>query len=377
VPFRPRPKPGKIAAIMRILLVFLMLALVAGGDVRADERVVNVYNWTDYIDPAALPRFERETGIHVRYDVYDSLETLEAKLLAGRSGYDVIVPTNEPTFSRLIRTGALQPIDRGKVPNWRNLDPAMMQRVASSDPGNRFGAIYLWGTTGLGVIPSKVQALAPDAPMNSWDLLFKPENAQRIAPCGITMMDSATDVIPSVLRYLGRNPSSADPGDLAEVGKTLLTIRPYLRNFASGGALQALATGETCLALDYSGDVVQARARAREAGRGDDVRYVVPREGAQIAFDMLAVPKDAPHPDAAFAFINFVLQPDVMAGITNTVRYANAVPASRADIRPEIANDPSIYPPPEQMAKFFTVTAVPPAAERARSRLWARFKSGS
>lgn len=355
----------------------LILALVLAAAARADERVVNVYNWTDYIDPAALPRFERETGIHVRYDVYDSLETLEAKLLAGRSGYDVIVPTNEPTFSRLIRTGAMQPIDRAAVPNWRYLDPALMQRVASSDPGNRFGAIYLWGTTGLGLITPRVKALAPDAPMDSWDLLFKPDNARRIAPCGITMMDSPTDVIPSVLHYLGRNPSSADPADLADVGKTLLAIRPYLRNFASGGALQALAAGETCLVLDYSGDVVQARARAREAGRGDDIHYVVPREGAQIAFDMLAMPKDAPHPDAAFAFINFVLRPDVMAGITNAVRYANAIPASRPDIRPEIANDPSIYPPSEQMARFFTVTAVPPAAERARSRLWARFKAGS
>lgn len=376
LPSLSNQRGAKSAPMTRVFFA-LILALVLAAAARADERVVNVYNWTDYIDPAALPRFERETGIHVRYDVYDSLETLEAKLLAGRSGYDVIVPTNEPTFSRLIRTGAMQPIDRAAVPNWRYLDPALMQRVASSDPGNRFGAIYLWGTTGLGLITPRVKALAPDAPMDSWDLLFKPDNARRIAPCGITMMDSPTDVIPSVLHYLGRNPSSADPADLADVGKTLLAIRPYLRNFASGGALQALAAGETCLVLDYSGDVVQARARAREAGRGDDIHYVVPREGAQIAFDMLAVPKDAPHPDAAFAFINFVLRPDVMAGITNAVRYANAIPASRPDIRPEIANDPSIYPPSEQMARFFTVTAVPPAAERARSRLWARFKAGS
>jgi putrescine transport system substrate-binding protein len=212
--------------------------------------------------------------------------------------------------------------------------------------------------------------------MDSWDLLLKPDNARRIAPCGITMMDSAIDVIPGVLKYLGRSPDSTDPADLAAVEHTLMGIRRYIRSFASGGALEALATGQACLALDYSGDVVQAQARAEEARRGVAVRYVAPKEGAQLGFDMLAIPADAEHKDAALAFINFLLQPDVMAAITNKVRYANAIPASRAMIRPELLADTNVFPAPEQMATFFTIGPVPQTAERQRTRMWARFKAG-
>jgi putrescine transport system substrate-binding protein len=359
----------------RICLIAVALLTIA-LPVRAEERVLNIYNWTDYIDPAAVERFQKETGIAVRYDVFDSLETLEAKLLAGHSGYDVVVPSNEPTFSRLIKVGALAPIDRAHVPNWRNLDPALMRQVETSDPGNGHGAIYLWGTTGIGVIPDRVKALAPDAAMDSWDLLFRPENARRIAPCGITMMDSAIDVIPGVLKYLGRSPDSTDPADLAAVERTLMGVRRYIRNFASGGTLEALASGQTCLALDYSGDVIQAQARAAEAKRAMTVRYIAPKEGAQLGFDMLAIPADAEHKDAALAFINFVLQPDVMAAITNKVRYANAVPASRPMIRPELLADTNIFPTPAQMATFFTIGPVPQTAERQRTRMWARFKAG-
>jgi len=342
-----------------------------------EERVLNVYNWTDYIDPAALKRFAKETGVKLNYDVYDSLETLEAKLLTGHSGYDIVVPSDEPSFSRLIRAGALAPIDHASVPNWRNLDPALMQRVARADPGNAHGAIYLFGSTGLGIEPDKIRALAPDAVLDSWDLLFKPENARRLASCGIVMLDSEIDVIPSVLHYLGKSPDSTDPGDLAAVEQVLMRIRPYIRNFASGGTLEALAAGEVCLALDYSGDVAQAAARAAEAHRGITVRFVVPKEGAQIGFDMLAIPADAPHRDDALKFINYLLQPDVMAGITNTVRYPNAVPASRAMIRPDLLSDPAVYPTPEAMAHLFQIGPVPLAAERARTRMWARVKAGS
>ncbi len=361
----------------RTAVAALLFALVALGlPARAEERVLNVYNWTDYIDPAATARFERETGIRVNYDVYDSLETLEAKLLAGRSGYDVVVPTSQPTFSRLIAAGALRRIDWSRVPSRAGLDPRLMHEVQSADPGNQYGAIYLWGTVGLGIVPERIRALAPDAPLDSWDLLLRPENARRIAPCGITMMDSATDVIPSVLHYLGRDPNSADPADLASVERTLTAIRPYIRSFASGGAVNALAAGETCLVLSYSGDVIQAAARAAEARDGVGVRYVAPKEGAQLWFDMLAIPTDAPHPDAALAFINFILQPDVIAGVTNRVRYPNAVPASRPMVHPDLLDDPNIYPPPGRMASFFTVGATPPASERARNRMWARFKAG-
>jgi putrescine transport system substrate-binding protein len=354
--------------VRSLLLILLLLA----GPVRAEEKVLNIYNWTDYIDPAALEKFTAETGIKVRYDVFDSLETLEAKLLAGHSGYDIVTPSNEPTFSRLIRAGALAEIDRSRVPNWKNLDPDLMRRVASSDPGNKHGAIYLWGTMGLGVLPDKIKAVAPDAPLDSWDLLFKPENAKRIAACGITMMDSAIDVIPSVLKFLGRNPDSNTPDDLAAAERALMAIRPYIRSFASGGALEALATGQTCLAFDYSGDVTQAAGRAAEAKQGIAVRYVAPKEGVEVGFDMLAIPADAPHKDAALAFIDFVLRPDVMAGITNVTHYPNAIPASR----PMIQNQ-AVFPSAAEMAGTFTIGSIPQAAERIRTRLWARFKAGN
>ncbi len=359
-----------------LLLLSLLILIAFASPARAEESVLNVYNWTDYIDPAALQRFEKETGVKVNYDVYDSLETLEAKLLTGHSGYDIVVPSDEPSFSRLIKAGALAPIDHANVPNWRNLDPALMRRVARADPGNAHGAIYLFGSTGLGIEPDKIRALAPDAPLDSWDLLFKPENARRLAACGIVMLDSEIDVIPSVLHYLGKSPDSTDAADLAAVERVLMGIRPYIRNFASGGTLEALAAGEVCLALDYSGDVAQASARAAEAHRGVTVRFVVPKEGAQIGFDMLAIPADAPHPDTALKFINFLLQPDVMAGITNAVRYPNAVPASRALIRPDLLSDPAVYPGPDAMARLFQIGPVPLAAERARTRMWARVKAG-
>jgi putrescine transport system substrate-binding protein len=359
---------------LRRALVLLTLGLAVGA--HAQERVLNIYNWTDYIDPAVLERFTKETGIKVQYDVYDSLETLEGKLLAGRSGYDIVVPTSEPTFSRLIKAGALLPLDRAKIPNLKNLDPALMKRVETSDPGNKYGAIYLWGTVGLGILPDKIQALAPDAPMDSWDLLFKPEHAKRLAPCGIVMMDSAIDTIPSVLKYLGRNPESSDAKDLAAVEKTLMAIRPYVRTFASGGALEMLASGQACLAMDYSGDVVQAAARAREAKQAT-VRYVLPKEFTELSFDMLAVPKDAPHPAEAMQFINFVLQPENMAAITNQVGYPNAVPASMPMIKPEVKENPNVFPSAEMLSRAFTAHAPSQAADRARTRMWARFKAGS
>jgi putrescine transport system substrate-binding protein len=372
---RSEANPRWLRGLVRVAVpVVILLSFI--GLAQAQERVLNIYNWTDYIDPAALERFQKQTGITIHYDVFDSLETLEAKMLAGHSGYDIIVPSSEPTFSRLIKVGALAPIDRSRVPNWKNLDPLLMHEVESSDPGNRYGAIYLWGTTGIGINPDKVKQLAPAAPADSWGLLLNPDNAKRLAPCGIAMMDSAIDVIPSVLQYLGKNPNSTNEADLAAVERTLMGIRGYIRTFASGGAIEMLASGQICLVLDYSGDVVQAAARARETGGRVSVGYVAPKEGAQLGFDMLAIPVDAAHKAAAFTFINFVLQPDVMAGITNTVRYANAVPASRAMIRPELLDDTNIFPTQEQMKSFFTVTAVPPAVERQRTRMWARVKAG-
>ena len=356
----------RFAALLAMLLLPLSL--------HAQEKVLNVYNWTDYIDPAALDGFKRSTGAELHYDVYDSLETLEGKMLAGHSGYDIIVPTSEPTFSRLIEAGALRPLDKAKIPNLAGEDPALLQRVATSDPGNRYGAIYMWGTIGLGEIPSKIRALFPDAPLDSWDLLLKPENAKKLAGCGITMLDSATDVIPTVLKYLRHDPSSTKPADLAEVETTLMAIRPYIRTFSSS-AIEPLAAGQTCLAMMYSGDAIQAKARAAEAKQAE-VAYVAPKEFTQLWFDMLAVPKDAPHPDLAMQFINYILQPSVIAGITNTVHYPNAVPASRDKVNAAVRDDPNVYPDAAALARSFTVTAVTERAVRERTRMWARFKAG-
>lgn len=358
---------------MRRFLCAILLLLPLSA--KAEERVVHFYNWTDYIDPYALQRFTAETGIKVVYDVYDSLETLEAKLLAGGSGYDVVVPTSEPTFSRLARAGALMKLDKSKLPHLAGQDPTLVARVASSDPGNAYAAIYLWGTIGIGIDPAKVKALDPTAPLDSWDLLFKPEHAKKLAKCGIVMLDSAIDVIPSVLKYLGKSPDSTDAADLAAVEATLKSIRPSIRSFEGGGAVDALAGGEACMAFSYSGDVIQADARARESRRGP-IQYIAPHEGTQLWFDMLAVPKDAPHPAEALALIDFLERPDVMAGITNQVRYPNAVPASLPLVAPEVAGNPDIYPPATKIAGMFTIGAVDATTAKARSRMWARIKAG-
>jgi putrescine transport system substrate-binding protein len=363
---------ARTAAMLRSLVCIVALTMPA----IAQDRVVNIYNWTDYIDPSVLADFTAQTGIKTRYDVFDSLETLEAKMFAGHSGYDIVVPSNEPSFSRLIKAGALTTIDRSRVPNWKNLDPALMQRVEASDIGNRHGAIYLWGSTGLGINPDRIKALAPDAPLDSWALLLDPAWAKELAPCGIIMLDSAIDVIPSVLHYLGRSQDASAPADLDAVSKTLMAIRPYIREFASGGALEALANGQACLAMDYSGDVDQAGVRAREAGNHVTVTYVAPKEGAEIGFDMLAIPSDAAHKEEALAFINFVLRPDIMARITEATRYPNAVPATRVLVQPALLDDPNVFPTDPIMQRFFTIGPSAPGSDRARTRLWARFKAG-
>ena len=360
-----------LAAMIAALIGSLAFALPAA----AQQRVVNVYNWTDYIDPYAVQQFQAETGIKVRYDSYDSLETLEAKLLAGKSGYDVVVPTSEPSFSRLVRAGALQRLDPSKIPNLAGLDAALTSRVASSDPQGGHGAIYLWGTIGLAVNTAKLKQYAPNAPTDSWDLLLKPDYAKLMARCGIAMIDSAIDVIPTVLKYLGKSPDSTSPEDLALVEQTLKAIRPHIRSFSSAGMIETLASGETCLAIAYSGDAIQAAGRAAEARRGVEIQYIAPKEGAQLWFDLFAIPADAPNVAEAHAFIDFMLRPKIIAGVTNHVNYPNAVPASLAMVEPAIKADPGVYPPPAIQAGFFTIGPVPAEAARQRSRMWTRFKS--
>ncbi|WP_149538565.1 extracellular solute-binding protein [Siccirubricoccus phaeus] len=363
--------------LRRALCLGLLFGALLAGRTAAAQPVLNVYNWADYIDPYVVQRFQAETGIRVRYDVYDSLETLEGKLSSGRSGYDLIVPTSEPTFARLVRAGALRPLDQARIPNWGNLDPALMARVATVDPGNRFGAIYLWGTVGLGVRADAVRQILPGARFDQLDLLLRPENAAKLARCGLAVMDSATDVLPSVLRWLGKAPDSTAPADLRAAEQALLAVRPQLRAIPGSGALlDMLARGEICVALTYSGDVIQAAARAREAGRGVEIAYAAPESGAHLWFDLLAIPADAPNPEAAEAFINFLLRPEVMAAITGHVRYPNAVPAARPLVPAAVREDPSVYPSAESLARAFVPGTLSPAEDRARSRLWSRFKAG-
>jgi putrescine transport system substrate-binding protein len=368
--FRVVVRTGIVICQLVVLLTCVVPLLCA----HAEETTLRIFGWGDYLDQQALDKFTSATGIKVHYDVYSSLGQLEATVALAHSGYDIIMPTNEPTLSRLVRGDRLAPIDRDKVPSWKNLDPALMRMVAPADPGNKYGAIYLWGTLGLGMLPDKVRALVPNVPLDSLDLLFKPENAQRLQSCGITILDSPPEVVPTVLHYLGLSPSSTSASDLAAVERTLMGIRPYIRTFSATSALDTLANGSTCLALAFSGNVLQAAVRAKAANRGVNVAYYAPKGGAQASFDVLAIPIDAPHRDAANAFINFVLRPDIIADVSNVTRYANAVPASHPMIDPALLNDPNAFPTDKEMATSYTPGPVTLAPKMARNQMWKRLK---
>jgi putrescine transport system substrate-binding protein len=364
---------------LRIWGLLLGTAVAAGlglGPALADEeKVVNVYNWSDYIGEHTIADFEKETGIKVRYDVYDSNETLEAKLLAGKSGYDVVVPSSG-FLGRQIKAGVFQKLDKGKMPNLSGLDPELMKRVASLDPDNGHATIYAWGTVGLGMNIDKIKQRMADAPVDSWDIIFKPENAKKFKDCGIAMLDSPTDILEVALHYLGKSPYSDKKADIDAAEKLLLSIRPYVKYFHSSRYIDDLVNGELCLVIGWSGDVFIAKGRAEEAKNKVNIEYHIPKEGTQIFFDMMAVPADAPHPDNAMKFINFTLQPAIEAAFTNFVKYPNAVAASLPLIDKDIRDDPSIYPPPEVMAKLFPDKIASPALDRLRTRAWTRIKTG-
>ncbi|MFT4248800.1 MAG: extracellular solute-binding protein [Pseudomonas sp.] len=348
------------------------------GDAAAPpgEKVLNVYNWSDYIAEDTVPNFEKTSGIKVAYDVFDSNEVLEAKLLAGGSGYDVVVPSLS-FLGRQIQAGVFQPLDRSKIPNWDKLDPEMMKRIAQQDPGNQYAVPYLWGTTGIGYNIDKVKAAFGSTDVvNSWDLVFKPENIAKLKDCGVTILDTASEIIPTTLHYLGEDPNSTDPAVIAKAAAKLKEIRPYIQNFHSSQYIDALAKGTTCLVVGWSGDILQARSRAEEAKNGVHIGYSIPKEGALQFFDMLAIPKDAKHPDNAYAFINYLLTPEVAAANSNFVSYPNPVPASTPLIDAAIREDKTIYPPPETMAKLFGLAIMPPEVDRQYTRIWTELKTG-
>lgn len=355
----------------------LLLALTTG--VQADEeKVLNIYNWSDYIAPDTVAKFTAETGIKVNYDVYDSNEALEAKLLAGKSGYDLVVPSAVPFFARQLKAGVYRKIDRAALTNYGNLDPQILEKVKAADPGNEYGVPYLWGTSGIGYNVKKVKAALGDgAPLDSLALLFNPENAKKLAGCGISLLDSAQEVMPAALAYLGRPPSAKTPQDLEAAMGAVAAIRPHVKKFHSSQYINDLANGDLCLSFGFSGDVIQARNRARDAKNGVEIAYMVPKEGATLWVDLMAIPADAPHPRNAQRFIDFILRPENTAAISNTVGYPNPNAKATPLVAEPIRKDPGIYPPEAVRAKLFFDTPATPEFERQRTRAWTRLKSGS
>lgn len=351
------------------------LLLGAALPASAEEQTVNVYNWSDLIGAETLAAFTTATGIKVQYDTYDSDEVLETKLLTGGSGYDVVAPS--ATFlPHQIQAGVLLELDRTKIPNWGNLDPSLLKMVEAADPGNKHAIIFDWGTTGLIINSDAVAKRLPSVPTDSYALLFDPANAAKLQDCGIAVLDSPADVMPIVLKYLGLSPDSEKPEDLAKAKQALLAIRPYLRSIHSSSYLNDLANGSLCAAIGWSGDATIAQARANDAKNGVHLQYIVPKEGTLSWFGMMAIPADAPHPDQAHAFLNYMLEPKVAADFTSSVGYANAVPKSAALMKPEIANDPTTFPPEDVKLRLFPSVTASPAYDRERTRAWTDFKTG-
>ncbi|HRW59179.1 MAG TPA: polyamine ABC transporter substrate-binding protein [Defluviicoccus sp.] len=357
------------------LLLGLAFAMVLASPLLAKEQVVRVYNWSDYIDETVLDDFTRETGIKVVYDVYDSNEILETKLLTGKSGYDVVFPSGN-FLARQIKAGVFQKLDRAQLPNWKNLDPQIMKRVEGYDPGNLYGVVYMWGTTGIAYNDKLVKARMADAPVNSWSLVFDPTIIKTFADCGIFMLDAPDEMVPAVLNILGENPDSKDPKVLAKAEPVLMGVRPYVRKFHSSETINAIANGDICLAVMWSGDAGIAASRAEEAGKDFKVHFSIPKEGAQMWFDLMAIPKDAPNPNAAHAFINFLMRPEIIARASNVVTYANANAAAKPFMNKEIVDNPVVYPPPDVQAKLFVITPFDQASQRTLTRLWQKVKSG-
>ncbi len=356
------------------LIAAIGLLTLGAQSFAAEEKIVRVYNWSDYIDETILQDFTKDTGIKVVYDVYDSNDILETKLLAGNSGYDVVFPSGN-FLARQIQAGVFQKLDRAKLPNWKNLDPDIMHRIARYDPGNQYGVVYMWGTTGIAYNDKKIKERLGGA-ITSWTTVFDPNNLKKLADCGVYVLDAGDEIIPAALNFIGENPDAKDAAVIAKAEPVLMAIRPYVRKFHSSENINAIANGDICLAVMWSGDAGIAAKRAEEAGKSFSVEFAIPREGAQMWFDNMAIPKDARHVEAAHAFINYLMKPEVIARATNFVTYPNANAASKAFVDPDILSDPTIYPPPEVQAKLFVVTPYDQRLQREVTRLWQKVKAG-
>ncbi len=360
------------------LMVALAAALGAAGGAWSQpaDKVVNVYNWSDYIDPKVIEDFKADTGIKVRYDTFDSNDVLETKLLAGKSGYDVVVPTGY-FLERQIKAGVFQKLDKSKLPHLGNVWPAIAERLAIYDPGNQYAVNYMWGTTGIGFNVAKAkERLGAAGAVASWDLIFKPENLAKFKDCGVDLLDSPDDVLAAALKYPGLDPNTTDAKAIERAAELVATVRPYVRKFHSSEYLNALASGEICLVVGWSGDIKQAARRAREAKNGVEIGYVIPQGGSQMFFDNLAIPKDAPHPDAAHAFIDYLLRPEVAARNSNFLGYANGNLASQKFINEAVLDDRTVYPDEATMRQLYVMRARDQKTQRLMNRLWTRLKTG-
>jgi len=369
--------PSPLAAALAAAALALAAAACTrhAASTAAEEPVLHIYNWDDYIAPGTVAAFEHATGIKVVYDVFDSNETLESKLMVGDSGYD-LVSTSMAWYSRQIRAGLYEPLDKSELPNWKNLDPAVLAVQAAADPGNRYAAPYLHAMNGFAYNVDLVRARMAGAPVDSLDMLFKPAVVARFADCGVSFLDSPDDVLELALKYLGLDPNSRRPEDLAAAEHLVLAVRPYIRLFDSNDYVYQLASGELCLAMGWSSDYSLATMRSRAAGLDLHLAFTVPREGSNITYNAFLIPTGAPHPHAAHRFINFLLDPKVIADITNYTHYGNDNLAARPLVQREILEDPAIYPPPAVRARLYLPAEFEPAYQRLKTRAWTRIKSG-
>ncbi|PYE90356.1 polyamine ABC transporter substrate-binding protein [Phyllobacterium leguminum] len=363
---------------MRVKSLFVTTCLAVAAAVMpapAQERVVNVYNWSDYIDESILADFTKETGIKVVYDVFDSNEILETKLLAGGSGYDVVVPSGE-FLGRQIPAAVFQKLDKAKLPNIKNMWDVIEKRTAAYDPGNEYSINYMWGTTGIGYNKAKVKAALGVDKIDSWDVLFDPEKSAKLKDCGIHVLDSASEMLRPALNYLGFDPNSPSAENFAKAEELWAKVRPNIRKFHSSEYINALANGDICMAVGYSGDIFQARDRAKEAGQGVDIGYAIPKEGAQMWFDQMAIPADAKHVAEAHEFLNYIMRPEVIAKASNFVFYANGNKASQPLLDKGIIDNPEIYPDAATMEKLFVPLPYDTKTQRLATRAWTKIVTG-
>ena len=358
-------------------LILTTTAALALGALTANAQEVRVYNWSDYIDEALLEKFETETGLDLIYDVFDSNEVLETKMLAGGSGYDVVVPSG--TFlQRQISAGAFQKLDMSKLPNHKNMWDVVEKRTEQYDPDNAYSINYMWGTTGIGANVGKVtEALGEDAPLDSLELIFNPDNMAKLADCGVHFLDAPVEMIPAALKYIGEDPDSHDPDVIAKAEAVLAGVSPYVQKFHSSEYINALANGDICVAFGWSGDILQARDRAAEADNGVEIVYNAPSEGALMWFDQMAIPVDAPNPEGAHIFLNFIMDAQNMADASNYVYYANGNKASQPMLEEDVIGDPAIYPNEATLENLYTTTPYDPKVQRVVTRLWTKIKSGT